>query len=468
MRAGAKPSGRRRGAAGEAAGRVRWAGVAALAALPLLALAGSAGGAPAARPAPALLLTGARVLDSAGERLAGGLDVLVEDGRIAAVGPAGSLRPSPPAAGGAAREVVRLDLGGLSLLPGLIDLHTHLLLHPYDETPWNDQVLKEPLELRTIRAVTAARATLAAGFTTVRELGTEGAGFADVALRDAVAMGLVPGPRIFAATRAIVASGSYGPAGFDPRWEMPKGAQVADGADGVRRAVREQIAAGADWVKVYADYPRRPGAPSTPTFSQEELAAAVDEARSAGLQVAAHAHTAEGIRRAVLAGVATIEHGTGATAEVLALMRQRGVVLCPTLAASEAVTRYAGWRPGEPEPPRLREARESFARALAAGVTIANGSDAGVFAHGSNAREIELLVAWGMTPRAALRAATATAAAVLGRGRDLGRIAPGYLADLVAFAGDPLADIAALRHPVLVIKGGVVAVNGLAAAGAER
>jgi imidazolonepropionase-like amidohydrolase len=433
-------------------------GAAVLAAAAVLAVAAAAAqpSAPAAEP-PALLLSGARVLDPAGDRLVAGLDVLVADGRIAAVGPAGTLRP----AAAAGRDAVRIDLSGLSLLPGLIDLHTHLLLHPYDETPWNDQVLKEPLELRTIRAVTAARATLEAGFTTIRELGTEGAGFADVALRDAIAARMVPGPRIFASTRAIVASGSYGPAGFDPRWEMPKGAQVADGADGMRRAVREQIAAGADWIKVYADYARRPGAPSTPTFSQEEVAAAVEEARSAGLRVSAHAHTAEGMRRAVLAGVATIEHGTGATSEVLELMRQRGVALCPTLAAAEAVSRYAGWHPGEPPPQRLRDARAAFERALASGVIIANGSDAGVFAHGDNARELELLVAWGMKPRDALRAATATAAAVLGR--DLGRIAPGFVADLVAFQGDPLADVGALRHPVLVIQEGRVMVDRLPA-----
>ena len=401
--------------------------------------AGVRGGGGAAAPAAdAVVLAGAQVLAPEGDRWLSGQDVLVENGKIAAVGPAGSL-----AAPAGAR---RLDLAGLHLIPGLIDLHTHLLLHPYDETSWDDQVLREPLELRTIRATVAARKTLEAGFTTIRELGTEGAGFADVALRDAVAAGMIPGPRIFAATRAIVAVGAYGPAGFDPRWEVPKGAQEANGADGVRRAARQQIAAGADWVKVYADYRRRPGAPSTATLTQEEIAAAVEEAASAGLKVAAHAYTPEGIRRAVLAGVATIEHGTGATEEVLRLMKERGVWLVPTLAAGEAVSRYAGWKPGEPEPQRLRDARETMRRALAIGVPIANGSDAGVFAHGDNARELELLVDYGMTPAAALRAATADAARVLGRAADLGRIAPGFTADLVAVDGDPLADVSALRR----------------------
>jgi imidazolonepropionase-like amidohydrolase len=306
------------------------------------------------------------VLDPAGERLLDGRDVLVSGGRIAAIGASGTVQ-TPAGA-------VRIDLAGLTLIPGLIDLHSHLLLHPYNETPWDDQVLKEQLELRTIRGVSAARATLEAGFTTVRDLGTEGAGFADVALRDAVAMGLIPGPRVFTSTLALVASGSYGPAGFDPRWDMPKGAQVVDGVDGMRRGVRQQIAAGADWIKVYADYRRRPGGPSTPTFSLEELQAAVEEARSAGLSVASHANTPEGIRRSVLAGVATIEHGGGVTDELLALMRQRKVALCPTLAASEAIARYAGWKPGEPEPARVRESREMFARALKSGATLGSWS----------------------------------------------------------------------------------------------
>jgi imidazolonepropionase-like amidohydrolase len=292
----------------------------------------------------------------------------------------------------------------------------------------------------------------------VRDLGTEGAAFADVSLRDAIAQGMIPGPRVFAATRAIVATGCYGPSGFDPRWDVPKGAQEVTGPVEMRKAVREQIAAGADWIKVYADYRRRPGV-TTPTLTQEEMAAAVDEARSAGLPVAAHAYTEEGIRRAVLAGVRTIEHGTYVTDDLLALMKQKGVALIPTLAASEAVSRYAGWKPGTPEPQRIKETREMFARALKSGVTIANGSDVGVFAHGQNARELELMVAYGMSPRDALRAATATAAAVLGRGKDLGRIAPGYLADLVAVKGDPLAEISVIERPVVVVKEGRVAVE---------
>ncbi|HSU83923.1 MAG TPA: amidohydrolase family protein [Thermoanaerobaculia bacterium] len=422
-----------------------------IAALLILLLAGLALAAPAAPPPPApLLLTGARVLDPSGDRLLDGRDVLIENGRIAAIGAAGILQ--------APAGTQKIDLTGLTLIPGLIEMHSHLLLHPYDETPWDDQVLKEPLELRTIRAVTAARATLEAGFTTVRDLGTEGAAFADVSLRDAIAQGMIPGPRVFAATRAIVATGCYGPSGFDPRWEVPKGAQEVTGPVEMRKAVREQIAAGADWIKVYADYRRRPGI-TTPTFTEEEMAAAVDEARSAGLPVAAHAYTEEGIRRAVLAGVRTIEHGTYVTDELLALMKQKGVALIPTLAASEAVSRYAGWKPGTPEPQRIKETREMFARALKSGVTIANGSDVGVFAHGKNARELELMVAYGMTPGQALKAATITAAAVLGREKDLGRIAPGYLADLVAVKGDPLAEISTIERPVVVVKEGRVAVG---------
>jgi imidazolonepropionase-like amidohydrolase len=402
--------------------------------------------------APAIVLSGAHVLDERGERWIEGADVLIVGDRIERIAPSASLE-SPVGAR-------KIDLAGLYLLPGLIDLHSHLLLHPYDETPWDDQVLHESLELRTIRATVAARATLEAGFTTLRDLGTEGAGFADIALRDAIAQGVIPGPRVFAVTRAIVATGCYGPGtGFDPRWTLPKGAQEASGVAEVRKVVREQIAAGADWIKVYADYRRAKGAPATPTFSQEELDALVDEARSAGRPVAAHAATDEGIRRAVIAGARTIEHGTGVSEATLAMMKEKGAVLCPTLAATEAVTRYAGWKPGTPEPAAIAGSREFFARALKSGVTIACGSDVGVFAHGTEAREIELMVDYGMKPADALRSATATAAEVLGRGKDLGRVAPGTTADLVAVKEDPLQDVSKLRAPALVMKEGRIVVE---------
>lgn len=399
-------------------------------------------------PEPGILIVrGATLLDPASGGPRGGEVLVVRDGVVELVGPAESVGQI---SGG---RITTLDLQGLTVLPGLIDLHSHLLLHPYDETSWDDQVLREQLELRTIRGVVAARATLEAGFTTLRELGTEGAGYADVALRDAMAQGMIPGPRLFVATRALVASGAYGPAGFDPRWTIPKGAQVADGPTEVRRAVREQIAAGADWIKVYADYRRRRGGPSTATFSPEELAAIVHEAHTAGLPVAAHAATDEAIRRAVEAGVQTIEHGYEASAEVLALMRERGVVLCPTLAASEAMAGYLD------QPERNRTARLLVERALAAGVTIALGSDVGVFEHGDNARELELLVDYGMPPADALAAATSVAAKVLRREGELGCLAPGCVADLVVVEGDPLSDITVLRRPLVVIQGGRLVVD---------
>lgn len=396
--------------------------------------------------AQAFVLENARVLAEGGESFLDGYSVVVVDGRIAAV----ARGPKLPS------KAERIDLAGRWLIPGLIDLHSHLLLHPYNEASWNDQVLTESHELRTIRGTVAARKTLGAGFTTLRDLGTEGAGYADVALRDAIASGMIPGPRVFAATRAIVATGCYGPSGFAPHVRVPKGAQEADGIDGVRKAVREQIANGADWIKVYADYRRKPGDRSTPTFSLAELRAICDEARSAGLPVAAHASTDEAIRRAVAAGVKTIEHGYEASRETLVLMGEKRVVLCPTLGASEAIARYSGWKHGQPEPARVRRARAMFQRALGSGVTIACGSDVGVFAHGDNARELELMVDYGMTPVQALRAATSVAAEVLGKGGDLGRIRAGFVADLVAFERDPLASIVALRKPVFVMKGGRV------------
>ncbi len=402
-----------------------------------------------------LILAGAHILRPDGQSWIDGRALLIDNGRITTIAPQLKIEVN-----GRAPEVP--DCSNPYLIPGLIDLHTHLGLHPYNETTWNDQVLKESLELRTIRAVAAARATLESGFTTIRDLGTEGAGFADVALRDGTKSNLMRGPRIFASTRAIVATGCYGPSGFDPRWQVPQGAQEATGPDAVREAVRQQIAAGADWVKLYADYRRAPGAPSTPTFSLDELKAAVDEARSAGKPVAVHAATDEGIRRAVLAGVTTIEHGYGATRETFQLMRDKGVTLCPTMAAAEAIALYGGWHPerdGSKVPASVQQSRDSLRLALDVGVTIACGSDAGVFPHGQSAREIELMVAAGMTPAQGLRAATITAAHVLGKDMELGALVAGYAADIVGLREDPLAAASALRSVALVVSRGEVIVQ---------
>jgi len=399
------------------------------------------------RDNPVILLEPDRVFD--GAAMHAGWSVLVRGDRIVGVG--ASLQGALPP------DARRIRLPGMTLLPGLIDAHSHLLLHPYNETSWDDQVLTEALSLRIARAVQHARLTLEAGFTTLRDLGTEGAGDADGGLKEAIEQGIIPGPRLLISNRAIVATGSYGPKGFDPRWQVPQGAEEADGLDGVTRAVRTQIGRGADWIKVYADYRWGPAGESRPTFTVDELTRIVEVARSSGRPVVAHASTAEGMRRAVLAGVETIEHGDGGTAEVFRLMAQRGVALCPTLAAGDAIRQYRGWRKGvDPEPAPITEKRVSFRRALAARVIICNGSDVGVFAHGDNARELELLVEYGLPALDALKAATSVNARLLHLDDRLGTIRVGYLADLVAVEGDPTARISDLRKVKLVMKNGEI------------
>ena len=403
-------------------------------------------------PSPSTLLRPAQVW-SAGEPIHSGWAVLVTGNQIAAVGPLGTLHV--PAG------TRMLDLPGATLLPGLIDAHSHLFLHPYNETLWDDQVLKEAVPYRTLRAAVQARATLLAGFTTLRDLGTEGADYADLSLKQAIEDGLVPGPRLFVATRAIVATGSYGPAPRGLRPDVcctPQGAQEASGVPEIIRAVREQAGRGADWIKVYADYRWGPGGTTQPTFSEEELKALVDTAHSSGRPVAVHATTAEGMRRAVMAGVDTVEHGYGGTAEVFKLMAARGVAYLPTLTAEEAIGQYfQHYEPGRTQPtPGMQQAAEAFRLAMQLGVVIGCGSDVGVYTHGTNYRELQWMVRDGMTPVQALTAATATDAKILRHEQDLGRIRAGMQADLVAVPGDPTQSIDAVAHVLFVMKAGVI------------
>jgi imidazolonepropionase-like amidohydrolase len=373
--------------------------------------------------------------------------VIVRGEKIEAAGPANEVK--------APAEAKTIDLPNLTLMPGLIEAHSHMLLHPYSETSWNDQVAHEALALRIARATNHLRSTLMAGFTTVRDLGTEGAGYADVGLKQAVEQGIIPGPRMFVATRAIVATNTYAPKGYVPEWDVPQGAEEADLAT-LPRVVRDQIARGADAIKVYADYGWGPGGETRPTFTLEELKRIVEVATSAGRPVVAHASSPEGMRRAVLAGVETIEHGDGGTAEDFRLMHERGTVLCPTIAADEALSRYRGWKPGTPEPARLAAKRTSVRAALDAGVTICNGSDVGVFTHGENYRELELLVDFGLPALRTLRAATSVNARMLHMESQIGAVKPGLLADLIAVRGDPSADIHVVRDVRFVMKGGAI------------
>lgn len=410
----------------------------------VISLVRAAAQAPA--PAPAVtVLQPDRVFD--GETMHAGLVVIIRGERIESVGPASA----------APAGAQLIDLPGTTLLPGLIEGHSHLLLHPYNETTWNDQVAREPLAYRIARAVNHARDTLMAGVTTVRDLGTEGAGYADVGLKRAIDEGVIPGPRMLVSGPAMVVTGSYGPKGFAPEWTVPQGAEEASGLDGVVRVAREQIGRGADVIKVYADYRYGPDGEARPTFTLDELRRIVEVAQGSGRPVVAHASTAEGMRRAIEAGIETIEHGDGGTAEIWKLMVARKVGFCPTLAAGDATSQYAGWKKASgPEPARITAKRASFKAALDAGVMMCFGGDVGVYAHGDNVRELELMVDYGMRPLDAVKAATSVNARLFHLDSRVGMVKPGLLADLVAVEGDPTQEIAALRRVKLVIKSGKI------------
>lgn len=387
-----------------------------------------------------------------GENLHKNWVVLVEGERIKAVGATKDLTIPT-------ENVTVIDLTGTTLIPGMIEGHSHILLHPYNETGWNDQVLKESLTERVVRATVHAKNTLMAGFTTIRDLGSEGAEYADVGIKKSIDKGIIPGPRMIVAGKAIVATGSYGPKGFAPHVHVPLGAEEADGYDNLIKVVRDQIGNGADIIKVYADYRWGPNGEAMATFTQDEIELMVKIAHSSGRPVVAHAATAEGMRRATLAGVQTIEHGDGGTKEVFELMAEKGVALCPTIAAGDAISQYRGWKKGiDPEPARIQNKRKSVKMALDAGVPIVAGGDVGVFPHGDNVLELELMVEYGMSTLDVLKAVTSRNAKLLTL-KDVGIIKEGKLADLVAVEGDPTKDITVLRKVQFVMKNGKVYKN---------
>lgn len=392
------------------------------------------------------LLKPARVFD--GEQMHSDWVVLVQSDTIVQAGP---MRFKLPA------DTKIIELPNCTLMPGLIEGHSHLYLHPYNETVWDDQVLKESRAERTARAVNHAKATLNAGFTTVRDLGTEGAAFDDVGLKKTIEKGIVPGPRMIVATKAIVARGTYGPKSLVAEMDLPQGAAEVGNLEEMAREVRTQIGKGADLIKIYADYRWGRDEDARPAFSIAEMEAAVTIAKSGNRQVVAHATTAEGMRRATLAGVSTIEHGDNGTLEVFQLMKEKGVALCPTLAATDAVAQYKNWKKGtDPEPASVTNKRKSFQLALQSGVTICMGGDVGVFAHGDNSREMIMMVEYGMKPLDVLKSSTSVNADQFGYADKIGRIKKGLLADLVAVEGDPSTDIKRVRNVKLVMKSGSV------------
>jgi imidazolonepropionase-like amidohydrolase len=421
--------------------------------LALLALPAGPAAGQATPAASRILIRAGRLVDGVSDRPAADQGILVEGGRITRVGPWGDIEPG-------AGDARRIDLSGMTVLPGLIDNHTHILLQgDVTARDYDDQLLKESIPYRTIRATVAARTALFNGFTTMRDLETEGAMYADVDVRNAINRGIIPGPRLFVATRAFSATGMYPLSGYSWELKVPEGVQIVDGVDNIRRAVREQVKYGADWIKVYADrrYYLGPDGRlhSWVNFTDEEFKAFVDEAHRLGRKIAAHAIGWDGIDAALRAGFNTIEHGDGLTPDLIDRMVRQKVYWCPTIFVGAYVAEGRGgiW------PKMVEIERQAFVEAIKRGLLpyISNGTDAGGYAWTENqAQELAYYVRYGMTPMQAIRAATTTAARLLDQQDNLGAVTPGHFADLIATAGDPLADITELQRVRFVMKGGVV------------
>jgi imidazolonepropionase-like amidohydrolase len=419
---------------------------------------GAAGAFPQAAPAPTaaprrIVIHAGRLIDGVAQTPRSDQGILVEGDRIVSVGPYVEIS-------GKAAGAEQVDLGSMTVLPGLIDNHTHVLLQgDVTAADYDEQLLKESIPYRTIRATAAARTALMNGFTTIRDLETEGAMYADVDLKTAIARSVVPGPRMFVATRAFSATGMYPLLGYSWELRMPEGVQVVDGPDEIRKAVREQVKYGADWIKVYADrkyYIASDGRlRSWVNFTDEEFKAFVSEAHRLGRKVAVHAVGWDGIDAALRAGVNTIEHGDGLTPDLIDRMIKQKVYWCPTIYVGVYV---AGGR-GGPWPKMVELERQAFGTALKRGLLplISYGTDAGGYPWTENqAKEFAYMVKYGMTPMQAIKAATSVAAGLLDRGDSLGAVAPGHYADLVAVRGDPLRDITELERVRWVMKGGTV------------
>lgn len=392
------------------------------------------------------LLSADRVFD--GEQMHTGWVVLIEGKKIKAVGPESKIQVPV--------STKRITYSNATILPGLIEGHSHLLLYPYNITDWDTQVLKETDSYRTVRATVHAQKTLLSGFTTARDLGTEGAGYSDVALKRAINEGIIPGPRLMVAGKAIVSTGSYGPKGYDNDQQIMLGAEAADGNDLIR-VVRDQIGKGADFIKVYADYRWGTEGEDRPSFTLDELKLINEVTRSSGRAMVCHAKTVEGMRRAVLAGAETIEHGDFIDFETATLMKEHGVTYIPTIAAVDVISQYRGWKKGQgADPERVAIKKKSFREAIRAGVAIGMGGDVGVFPHGDNALEMELMVEYGLPAIDALRAATSVNAKAFHLDQQLGFLREGFTADVVIVSGDPSTHIADLRQVKLVMKDGVL------------